>query len=443
VELTPAQAAAALGAAKGGVLASAFGNQSVVASGLSSPRGLATDLAGRLYIADTGNNRIVELSPKGSQFTLISGLNAPVAVATDIFGNLFVADTGRGTVVRYTINKDGRPTAPRLIASGLAGPAGVAVDAQGNVYVSDTGHNRILEYLTNHQVQRVSGDFLEPRGIAVDGAGHLYITEAGRGDVIVNTPLYSKQTLRYGPFAPATAVAQANDGTYYVINNDAGSLMHVTAHGTTLVTGKLNQPSGVAWSALNRLYVAQSGNGTIAQVNPQTGALHVITQGLTGIGSITPDPYGNLFAIQPAQGTLLTISALGKAKYLYSGLTSPTSVVQDAYDYLNVTLSGKKAHGGAVWRIVPGGKAEVLASGLFEPSSIGADFQGNIYFIERGTHRVWEDRGLLGSQLIYSPKNWSDNPVALSVTKNGDVAIFTRQINQIIMVHHSTVNHSI
>ncbi len=443
VQLTPAQAAAALAATKGGLLASAASSQSVVASGLSSPRGLATDLKGRLYIADTGNNRIVEVSPSGTQFDLISGLSAPVAVATDVGGKLYVADTGRGTVLRYTINKDGRPTQPKLIASGLDNPAGVAVDAQGNVFVSDTGRNRVMEYLSNRQVERVHGDFLEPRGIAVDGAGHLYITEAGRGSVILNEPLYVNRLVHYGPTTSASAVARASDGTFYVVNTDAGTLTHVTPSATTLVATNLNQPTGVAWSALGRLYVAQSGNGTIARVDPTTGTLQVIAQGLVGIGAITPDPYGNLFAIEPAKGNLLTVSAAGKVKTLYGALATPTSIVQDAYDYLNVTLSGKNAHAGAVWRIVPGGKAQILATGLFEPSAAAADFRGNIFFIERGTNRVWEDRGLLGTQILWSGHSAGTDPVALSVDRNGNVAVFTSKPGQIILLRRSTVNYQL
>jgi sugar lactone lactonase YvrE len=443
VELTPAQAAAALAGAHGAELATGASTQQVVASGLSSPRGLATDLKGRLYIADTGNNRIVEVTPNGTQFDLISGLDAPVAVATDVFGNLYVADTGRGTVIRYTINKDGRPTDPKLIANGLDSPSGVAVDNQGNVFVSDTGRNRVMEYLVNHQIERVHGDFSEPRGIAVDGAGHLYITEAGSGQIMINLPLYINHTVNYGPNTQATAVASAGDGTFFVVNSDAGTLVHVTPTGTTLVASNLNQPTGVAVTHTpeEHLYVAQAGNGTVAQVNITSGAVTVLAQGLTGIGALTPDPYGNLFAVQPASGTLLTISTKGKVKKLYAGLATPTSITQDAYDYLNVTLSGKSAHGGSVWRIVPGGKAEILATGLYEPSSIAADFQGNVYFIERGTNRVWEDRGLLGTQILWSGHSLGTDPVALSVTKNGDVAVFTAKAGQIVMLHRSTVNY--
>ena len=68
--------------------------QSVVpASGLNQPNGVAVDGAGDVFIADTGNNRVVEVRPDGTQTTVGSGLNQPNGVAVDGSGDVFIADT--------------------------------------------------------------------------------------------------------------------------------------------------------------------------------------------------------------------------------------------------------------------------------------------------------------------------------------------------------------
>jgi hypothetical protein len=51
-----------------------------IGSGLNAPQGVALDAAGDAFIADTGNNRVVEVTPSGTQTTVAAGLNAPAGV---------------------------------------------------------------------------------------------------------------------------------------------------------------------------------------------------------------------------------------------------------------------------------------------------------------------------------------------------------------------------
>jgi sugar lactone lactonase YvrE len=106
---------------------------------------------GNLYIADMNNNLIQKISiPDGKITTYVGQLSRPEGVAVDSHGNLYIADTGNhrvlmadaaghvlpfaGTAVEgYT--GDGRPAQQAQ----LARPAGVAVDHVGNVYITDLG----------------------------------------------------------------------------------------------------------------------------------------------------------------------------------------------------------------------------------------------------------------------------------------------------------------
>jgi hypothetical protein len=148
------------------------------AAQFNEPRGVAVDSAGNVYIADTGNNLIRELTPAGGVSTIAGiymteggfpiggfqngpGLQAqfdfPVGLAVDSSGNLYVGDYNNCAIRKLT-------TSPglniwdvsTLAGSGVAGsdngtgedaefnyPWGVTVDTAGNVYVADTENNEI------------------------------------------------------------------------------------------------------------------------------------------------------------------------------------------------------------------------------------------------------------------------------------------------------------
>jgi len=156
------------------------------ADNLYNPIGIALDAAGRLYVADWQNHRVLRYdAPLTSDTTAdavigqpdftsstfdnggpAQGLQLPIDLAMDILGNLFVADSGNNRVLFYR-----NPLGDRLPdavfgqlgsfgtdaenhglgffstdADGLWGPTGAAVDAASNVYVVDTNNMRLLRY---------------------------------------------------------------------------------------------------------------------------------------------------------------------------------------------------------------------------------------------------------------------------------------------------------
>lgn len=101
------------------------GQSTVPTTGLSQPTGLAPNAAGDLYVADSGNNRVVKVAAgSGAQSTVpTTGLSSPLGLALDGSGNLYVADGFNNRVVRVRESGGGQVT---LAFTGLNTPTGLA-----------------------------------------------------------------------------------------------------------------------------------------------------------------------------------------------------------------------------------------------------------------------------------------------------------------------------
>ncbi|GAA5121981.1 choice-of-anchor D domain-containing protein [Luteolibacter yonseiensis] len=188
------------------------------AARFTHPAGLAIDNLGRLYVADSGNNRIRVVATDGSVSTLsgtgepgsgngagnVAEFDGPVGIARDASGFVYVTESA-GHAVRK-IAPDGFTsvfagnvaTADFADASGttarFSSPVGLSVGIGGVVYVADKGNNRI---------RRISPD---GSVVTIAGTGTPVVLD-GFGDVA-------------GFFNPISLVATANGG---VIVGEAGT----------------------------------------------------------------------------------------------------------------------------------------------------------------------------------------------------------------------------
>jgi len=153
----------------------------VPASGLNDPLGVAVDGSGNVFIADTDNNRVVEVTPGGIQTTVpTSTLNHPSAVAADAAGDVFITDSGNNQVLKVTPGGV-QTTVP---ATGLNRPEGVAVDGLGDVFISDDGNNQVVEVTPSGVQTTVLCCLNNPKGVAVDGSGDVFIANFGDSTVL-------------------------------------------------------------------------------------------------------------------------------------------------------------------------------------------------------------------------------------------------------------------
>jgi autotransporter-associated beta strand protein len=240
-------------------------------SGLSNPSDVAVDVAGNVYIADTGNNAIKEWhAATNTVTTLVSaGLNSPYCLAVDGAGNVYIADTGNNAVKEWIAATNSVTT---LVSAGLNGPLGLAVDVSGNVYIIDAGISAVKEWhaATGTVSTLVSSPLNIPFGVAVDGAGNVYIGDTYDNAIKEwNVGTQTLSTLVSSGLNQPYGVAVDGAGNVYfadTFNNAIKEWHAATNTVSSLASTGLNQPYGVAVDGAGNVYIADTGNSAIKEV---------------------------------------------------------------------------------------------------------------------------------------------------------------------------------
>ncbi|MDC1142129.1 hypothetical protein OAU50_03485 [Planctomycetota bacterium] len=215
------------------------------AARFQSPRGVAVDVSGNVYVADTVNHTIRKITPTGVVSTLAGtagatggadGIGAaarftsPFGVAADTSGNVYVADTGNNVI---------RKIAPGGVVSTLAGTAGASGSADG------TG---------------AAARFASPFRISVDSSGNLYVADKDNHTIRKIDPAGVVSTL-----AGTAGLAGSADG------NGAAA--------------RFNNPNDIAFDASGNFYVVDAGNHSIRKCVPTLAVSAVIDKAIGVIGA--------------------------------------------------------------------------------------------------------------------------------------------------------------
>jgi len=191
------------------------------ATPLHYPFGVAVDVAGNIYVANTFANNVIRITPGGQAWLFAGGsgaqssdndqipattarLTRPVAVAVSPSGEVYIAEANRIRKVRDGIISTvaGGPTAGDAGDGGpatqarLSFPNGIAFDAAGNLYVADTGNNLVRKIDSKGVITTLAGqrsleegisaleaEFPELGGSAIGPDGGLYLTDVLRSSV--------------------------------------------------------------------------------------------------------------------------------------------------------------------------------------------------------------------------------------------------------------------
>lgn len=235
---------------------------------LHSPNGLTVDGFGNVVVSDTGNSRIRKIMPGGT-IAAFAGTNvigysgnfsnaldaqftAPTGLCTGPGGVVYIADSGNHMLRQVTV--DGTISAVAGIGyegyTGDGGPAlsarlrlprGCAVDSLGNIYIADGGNHAIRMVTPDGNIATIAGNgnpgfsgdggpaslalLHDPLAVAVDSKGNVYVADAVNNRVRRLTPTLpllgelnqalgwaNAASLQSGPVAPGSIISIFGSG---------------------------------------------------------------------------------------------------------------------------------------------------------------------------------------------------------------------------------------
>lgn len=157
----------------------------------AAPTGLAAGPDGILYIADTDNDVVRSLSLSGKVDTYLRGLSAPTGICF-YEGALYVADTGNNRIVKAMdgavvwsagTGEDGFADGPVSQAM-FSGPQRMTAAEDGALYVSDTGNSVVRKIWGDNVSTLPAADAADPdltiaspEGMMVMG-DHIYLCDS-------------------------------------------------------------------------------------------------------------------------------------------------------------------------------------------------------------------------------------------------------------------------
>jgi uncharacterized protein (TIGR03437 family) len=410
--------------------------------------GLAVDSAGNLYLAEDLTNQIRKISPDGTITTfagsgtlgyadgpaLSAQFYTPYGIALDTAGNLFVADSNNGVVREVTqagivSTVAGTPVfgfsgdgGPALMAA-FRFPEGVTVGGNGDLYIEDTG---------NFRVRAVSAS-----GIITSVAGDGQFEPTPDGTPAANASLSGPDFLSFDP-SGRLLIADTGDYTVKRVNSDgtvqtiAGSGIQGVGQGYQLVYGGpatgtlLGTPRQAVADAKGNIYISDDYAGVVYIVTPDgelnvfAGQVGVYTYGgdnvaATSSSFVEPqglaiDSTGNVYVSDAfdnrirkisTSGIITTFAGTGKAGYSGDGglatqamLNYPQGIAFDSSgdliiaDRVNNRLRMVSPDGnittiaGNGTQASTGNGGPASAASLSSPFVVAADSNGNVFLME-------------------------------------------------------------
>jgi uncharacterized protein (TIGR03437 family) len=288
---------------------------------LNTPVGLAVDKAGNIYITDVSASVIRKVAPNGI-ITTVAGngsqgysgdtgpatgamLNGPQGIAVDASGNLYITDTLNGVIREVTASGtistiagngidgyagDGGPATSAEFGS----PTGIVADSAGNLYIADSG-SRIRKVFTSGIITTIAGSGVRgysgdggvatsatmngAAGLAVDSTGDIIVADAANNairELVFTGSGLSISAVTNGASNQVGSIAPGEVLVIYGSNIGAGSLTTYQLTGAGAVSTSLagttvyidGVPAPVLYTSPNQVsaIVPFSVSGSTAQV---------------------------------------------------------------------------------------------------------------------------------------------------------------------------------
>jgi len=367
------------------------------------PQGVALDSSGTVYVADNNNERIRTFTVGGNintiagngsttEATVVNGvipsgvdLYYPWAVTEDPSGNIFVADqynqmvrelvqssglvntfAGNGT---YGFTGDGGPAT----AAEFAYPSGVARDSSGNIYIADESNCVIRMVNPAGTISTFAGIGTNAPSPSCGYSGDGGPATSAQLNVPYTVYVDSKNNV-YIPDTNNHVVRVVTGGTITTIAGIPGQPGY-SGDGGPATSAKLNVPAAVALDGAGNIYIADSSNHRIREINAATGIISTVAGNgacaFSGDGiaienslcypyGLWTDVNGNLFIADASNNRLRWVNAAG----------------------LMTTFAGNGAAG------YDGDGAFATNAELSQPSGIWEDSVGNFLVADTSNFRI-------------------------------------------------------
>jgi len=345
------------------------------AGGLYRPAGVSAS-DGVVYASNTGDNVVAAL--RDGQSPLIAGslegygeqgdgakatsstLYQPAGTARDAKGDIFIADSGDNVVREITA--DG--VIHRFAGTGAAGsrlsllgaryseldhPDGVAVTPAGDVLIADTYNNRVLEVTPSGRITGLAGtsragyagdngraalaELDSPAGVTTDAKGNIYIADS------------SSNVIRRVDARTGIITTVAGD---YAAARSSDGLGGFSGDGGQATLARLNDPQGVAVDGAGDLFIADTFNNAIREVTP-AGIISTVVSSAGPNGAIPPAG-GESSGVAPAASHLSTPQAVA------IDASTSTLYIADTHNSAIAEVLGLAQAGSAAGPVAPAGR---------------------------------------------------------------------------------------
>ncbi len=271
-------------------------------SELNSPRMVATDMLGNLYIADYQNNVVRKVTPTGLITTFAgtgaagysgdggaasaAALHGPNGIAVDAAGNVYVSDIYNAVVRKISVagimstfaggGTTGLGDGGAATAAAMAGPCGIATDASGNIYIADGGNQRIRKVSASGIISTIAGtgamgytgdggpataaEVNYPNDLRVDASGNLLIADS-----------YNNVVRKINTAGIISTIA----GT--------GTAGH-TGDGGLATAAEMYYPNGIVIDGVGNIYVTEASNSIVRKITPYNVISTFAGNGTSGYG---------------------------------------------------------------------------------------------------------------------------------------------------------------
>jgi DNA-binding beta-propeller fold protein YncE len=271
-------------------LVSVIGRKGAGPGEFMHPQGLATDLEGNLYVADTGNDRIQKFDPTGQFIAQMGGFgrdksqfNKPTDLCVNNNMEVWVVDSRNKRIQQFDVHlqfiRSYQPSDFNPAAETFGQLYGVGIAHEGDLYVTDPDNEQVYHFnpfgtqgQTFAAFGNGEGHVARPASLAFDRQGNLYICDSDGNRVAKFDPFGNYLTsIGESDLDGPMGVDVDDDGFCYVADTRHDRVAVFGPQGNLVTTlgapgeglASFREPYDVAIGRHDCLFVSDAGNGRV------------------------------------------------------------------------------------------------------------------------------------------------------------------------------------